>query len=215
MPDKLIVDHTDDQGRTWYEPVVAEVTGFSQYNKDQFSLGGIDGFWSVSPRLAEKLGPVAKGMRQQWILATKPKPPGPKTNPGSVYRDVMAIGNPADYQDVPELLSRSEVAEAHSPDGTPKAPAGAIGQDDQVPAEWTMPLAYYVGRNRERNRSIEKQVAAKIMAELAVAAIGNLALNDSATLQEITGRARDMAEDLWNGPLPFDGAGEAAMEETK
>src|SRR3990167_4792080 len=91
MPDiELVATMTDDADRTFYEPVVATVTGFSQFNEAQFSLSNIHGFWALSPQLQQKMGTPKKGTKAEWYLSTRPKS-GPNAKPGSVYMDVMDV----------------------------------------------------------------------------------------------------------------------------
>ncbi len=152
----------DDEGRQKYKPVVAEVTGFSQYNADQFSLSGIDGFWSLSRSVAAKMSVPQKGTRALWTLATKPKT-GPKAKPGSVYMDVDAVAKvPQDYaeNDVEDLpwdadAERDEPApeRAPAPRSSTKPSPDAIRESDPLPAEWTLPLSEY----RRKNESIQAQ----------------------------------------------------------
>lgn len=99
----------DEQGRQVYQPVAASVTGFSKYNPEQFSLSGIEGFWSLAPKLQEVMGTPKMGQKALWTLATKPKT-GPKAKAGSVYCDVIRVAKvPDDYQDVDDAPEQHPV----------------------------------------------------------------------------------------------------------
>lgn len=157
---RLIPDgQPDKQGRQRYKPVKATVTGFSKYNPDEFSLSGVDGFWNLVPDLMEKYGRPKEGAVAVWTLTTKPKS-GPMAKPGSVYRDVVALGKVTDYvepePDEPDLDSfqpslQDRVSEAQKHE--PKPHPDAITPNDPLPAEWTLPLREY----RHKNESIQAQ----------------------------------------------------------
>src|SRR3990167_4706427 len=174
---RLIPDGPPDDGqRQKYKPVVATVTGFSQYNPEQFSLSGIDGFWSLAPRLAEKMDTPKKGISALWTLTTRPKT-GPKAKPGSVYMDVIAVakvpqGYAEDEQDEPSLApddlpwddrpAPAPQQRAPAPRSSAKPPPDAIRETDPLPAEWTLPLAEY----RRKNESIQAQTVYNGIVEL-------------------------------------------------
>ena len=167
---RLTPDGPPDEGqRQKYRPVVADVTGFSQYNPEQFSLSGVDGFWSLAPRLAEKMGTPTKGTRALWTLTTRPKT-GPKAKPGSVYMDVIAVAKvPQGYaeNDVEDLpwdadaerdapaperapaQQGFDVRQVTAPRSSAKPHPDAIRESDPLPAEWTLPLSYYKARGKE------------------------------------------------------------------
>src|SRR3990167_10348492 len=150
---RLIPDGPPDDGqRQKYKPVVATVTGFSQYNPEQFSLSGVDGFWSLAPRLAEKMDTPKNGISALWTLTTRPKT-GPKAKPGSVYMDVIAVakvpqGYAEDEQDEPEPEGWGEPPPMRSPaapwnrnkphpaPAVEQAPEGYIGPAATLPAKW-------------------------------------------------------------------------------
>jgi hypothetical protein len=81
----------DEQGRQVYKPTVATVTGFSKFNKEQFSLSDIDGFWTLAPKLQQAMGTPVKGAKALWTLSHKPKT-DERAKPGSMYCDVIAVG---------------------------------------------------------------------------------------------------------------------------
>lgn len=152
----------DDSGRQVYEAVVAKVTARSKYNEEEFSLSDIEGYWSIAPYLKEKMGVPPIGTIAFWTLATKPKT-GPNAKPGSLYRDVIAVGKvPAVVQEAME--ERADVSHART-----TRPPGAIAQDEALPAEWTLPLSYYRERQKTERESIQRQVVFKAISELLIA----------------------------------------------
>ena len=151
---ELIVSHEED-GRTYYEPVVATVKGYSEYNKDQISLttaqGYIKGYWSLAPKLAEKMGTPKIGTKAEWYLATKPKT-SEKAKPGSLYYDVVDVRKVPDSYDEP-IPTANERADATA------RQTGAITDDQPLPAKWTMPLSYFREHDATERASIQAQTA--------------------------------------------------------
>ena len=129
----LTINETDENGRTTYEPVVATVVRFSDFNAEHFALSGIDGFWSLAPRLKDKIGVPPKGTKARWTMATKPKT-DPRAKPGSVYMDVIAADKvPDDYKE-PERAAPADApwgrAEAA---GTPQTAGSAPARPAKQP----------------------------------------------------------------------------------
>lgn len=209
----LVVDRQDGDV-TMYRPVVATVTGFSQYNETQFSLSEIDGFWSMTPSLSKTMSLPAKGQQAMWTCRTKLKLPGPNTKPGSMYHDIIAVGKvsveaqaehdarpPQAVEDIP--WEANEVKSLPPQDGTER-PVGSIGPHDPVPAKYTMPRSYFERQERITRRSIEAQVGAKLMGDLACAALNALSAPGGGLGEQtfvIVQRAREMAGRLWDGDL--------------
>ncbi len=81
----LEVRSVDNTGRFFYEATVRRVREVSQYNPEQFNLDGLTGYWQVAQ---DGTTPVVVGTWYKLALTTKPKPPGPRTNPGSMYQDI-------------------------------------------------------------------------------------------------------------------------------
>ena len=166
MPEIELVVANEEGGRTYYEPIVATVAKYSDYNKDQFSLtaanGYIKGYWSLSLKLAEKMGTPPIGTKGEWFLSTKPKT-GDKAKPGSVYYDVM------DVQRVPD--SHQEPAPAANQSVAPKGAirdnvvhTNVVGDPDApypapVPAEWSLREAYWREKQANERASIQAQTA--------------------------------------------------------
>lgn len=205
----LTVDRADGDV-TMYRPVVATVTGFSKYNEAQFSLSGIDGFWVMTPTLLKTMSVPTQGQQAMWTCRTKLKTPGPNTKPGAMYHDIVAVGKvspeaqaehdarqPQPVEDIPWTVEGEPLPQ----DGTDR-PAGAIGPNDPVPAKYSMPRAYFEAQERITRRSIEAQVAAKLMGELACAALNALSAQGGGLGEQafaLVQRAREMAEVLWEG----------------
>ena len=113
----LQVRSQDDQGRVYYDNVIRRIKGVSQYNQMQYSLDGLPGFW-------ESRIPLNVGVSYDFRLATRPKPPGPQTKPGSMYQDIKsavpADGDP--HQNPPDPWSPNELPEPWAGPQTTKDP---------------------------------------------------------------------------------------------
>lgn len=192
----LVIQQVDGD-YTNYAPIVLKVTGYSKYKPDQeVSFQGIDGFWQLPKNLAGKPPPI--GYVGRFWLKTNPKR-GDKAKPGSMYHDIMRVEKVSDGEaEEPAGRAAPEPVTQDPREGYVKPP-GAIGPNDQVPAEWTMPRSYY----EARARSIERQVAAKIMGDMAAAlvsivpAAGPVTANALTQAEIMVSRAREMAEELW------------------
>ena len=80
-------------GKTYYEPALLKVRGKSQYNADQISFEGLDGFWQWTEwaaKTTEREAPPPEGTVAWFYLADKPKQ-GNNAKPGSMYRDIMGV----------------------------------------------------------------------------------------------------------------------------
>ena len=150
----LTINETDENGRTTYEPVVATVTRFSDFNVEHFALSDIDGFWSLAPRLKDKIGVPPKGTKALWTLVTKPKT-DPRAKPGSVYMDVIAVEKVPDSYQEPERAAPA----AGAPWGKQEVTSDPKGRRVDRPARPQM----------DRDTSIVTQVAFIRLTELLAA----------------------------------------------
>jgi len=85
-----IYSENSQTGQVFYAATVQKVLALSQYNPNQYSLAGLPGFWEIDGKTQASLpnGALQLGAWYKVALSTKPKPPGPRTNPGSLYQDI-------------------------------------------------------------------------------------------------------------------------------
>ena len=97
MPE-LQVESTKGQ-KTYYAPALLKVRGVSQYNADQISFEGLDGFWQMTEfALRDTNGNIPPvGTVAKFKLATNPKK-GQNAKPGSMYQDIMHVERATDEE---------------------------------------------------------------------------------------------------------------------
>ena len=156
----------DGAGRQRYDPITITVKGASQYRPDEFGFAELAGYWTW-PK-GDTL--PTQGQKFRVWLTTKPKT-GPKAKPGSVYQDVVKavpviVEGENEYVDLgPETPPDNLAPDTRDrEDEAPAAKSPLTGQ--AVPAEWTMPIEYWMDRHAKERVSIETQVAFKGLIEL-------------------------------------------------
>ena len=157
----------DGAGRQRYDPMTVTVKLASQYNPDEFGFEELAGFWNWP-----KGDPLPKtGQKFRVWLTTKPKV-GPKAKPGSVYQDVVKaipviVEGENEYVDLGPGAPPPDNLAPDTRDHEDEAPAAKSPLAGQaVPAEWTLPIEYWMNRHAAERASIETQVAYKGLIEL-------------------------------------------------
>jgi len=197
----------DEYGKQRYVPLQITVGRESQYREGEFAIEGLEGYWQWP---ADRLPKTGEKYRV-W-LTTKPKT-GSKAKPGSKYQDVVRA------EPVTQDLAGDEfvdVTEPSSPDDAPvespetplDAPETKVSPlaGSPVPAEWTLPLDYYVWRHSADRLSIEQQTALKAMVEVLPS------LEDPATRLQFTDAIMELAARLGRFTWPAVDVAEEAGE---
>jgi hypothetical protein len=104
----LVVERTDDRGKTYYLPVVRRVRAESQYNADkrrkgeaqlQFAIEGIGDYWNYR-------GELNVNQAYEFTLATK------ENTTGGLWRDIVKVEEtdqaPPVYQSPPNVPTRPD-----------------------------------------------------------------------------------------------------------
>ena len=123
----LTVEKTDPDGRVHYAPILVKIIRMSDYNKSEYKLAGIGGFWKWEGNWA-----LSEGTTYNLLLPSKPKPPGPNTKDGSMYLDIRQAtlpvvdqNEPTDSQPQGPLVKRSDmehkIPSFHEPPPVPQA----------------------------------------------------------------------------------------------
>ena len=118
----LEVRSVDSTGRTYYEATVRRPYGISTIpgHDTEYQLDGLSGFWQLDAQTIAALlnGKLVLNAWYKLALTTKPKPPGPRTNPGSMYQDIKKA-----------VLAEPEEIPAQEPASNSNAPQTG-SQDD-------------------------------------------------------------------------------------
>ena len=187
----------DSAGKQRYDPMTITVKLASQYNPDEFGFEELAGFWNwpkgdALPKTGQKF--------RVW-LATKPKT-GPKAKPGSVYQDVVKaipviVEGENEYVDLGPGAPPPDNLAPDTRDHVDEAPAARSPLAGQaVPAEWTMPIEYWMDRHAKERVSIETQVAFKGLIELYGHMLAHAELVDPANLDDTLTLTKELAARL-------------------
>ena len=187
-----------------YETTInVEVTGHSQYGKgveQGVKFANVPGYWTLSFDLREttpdEKWPPPEGTVFRAKLRAKPK----AKVPGKFYQDIIEYGK------------ATGPAESWSYDGA-SAPSGG---GPRAASSGSDAAAAFGGGNGgngvdARNRSIERQVVLKCMAEVLAASVHVIAAGSELVgLSRLAADFESRCDELWNGDSPTDAARDAA-----
>ncbi len=138
-------EEQSSERRTVYETIVGRIAGRSQYNRHQYRIEGLPGFWQRK----EDLQQPEEGKTYRMILGTAPKVKG-----SGYYQDILRLEATDEEPNIPEQPAQpsrngggNKERYAERQDAAWDRAAGRTGKPERVAPEWEMGYEFHRARN--------------------------------------------------------------------